>query len=99
MKRERQGGWVYIMADCYRGTMYVGVTSHLAARASISIAAATAPTSAALRADPSGLGGARRRHHRLHRAEKRLKRWQRQWKFDLIERGNPDWRDLFDQLA
>ena len=32
MERERQGGWVYIMADRYRGTMYVGVTSHLAAR-------------------------------------------------------------------
>ncbi len=25
MERERQGGWVYIMADRYRGTMYVGV--------------------------------------------------------------------------
>jgi putative endonuclease len=31
--------------------------------------------------------------------EKRPKRWQRQWKFDLIERGNPDWRDMFDLLA
>jgi putative endonuclease len=27
-----RGGWVYIMADRYRGTMYVGVTAHLAAR-------------------------------------------------------------------
>jgi putative endonuclease len=26
------GGWVYIMADRYRGTMYVGVTADLAAR-------------------------------------------------------------------
>ncbi|MET0365259.1 MAG: GIY-YIG nuclease family protein, partial [Sphingobium sp.] len=32
MERERQGGWVYIMADRYRGTLYVGVTSHLASR-------------------------------------------------------------------
>jgi len=31
--------------------------------------------------------------------EKRLKRWRRQWKFDLIERGNSDWRDLFDRLV
>ena len=28
-----RGGWVYIMADSYRGTLYIGVTSHLAARA------------------------------------------------------------------
>jgi putative endonuclease len=30
--------------------------------------------------------------------EKRIKRWRRAWKFDLIEKDNPDWRDLFDSL-
>ena len=30
--------------------------------------------------------------------EKRLKRWRREWKFALIERDNPEWRDLFDTL-
>jgi putative endonuclease len=30
--------------------------------------------------------------------EKRLKRWRREWKFDLIERGNPDWHDLYDRI-
>ena len=32
MEGEVKGGWVYIMADRYRGTLYVGVTSDLAAR-------------------------------------------------------------------
>ena len=32
MDRDRCGGWVYIMADRYRGAMYVGVTSDLSAR-------------------------------------------------------------------
>ena len=27
--------------------------------------------------------------------EKRLKRWRRAWKIQLIERDNPDWRDLY----
>ncbi len=27
-----KGGWVYIMADRYRGTIYIGVTADLAAR-------------------------------------------------------------------
>jgi putative endonuclease len=28
-----------------------------------------------------------------------LKRWRRQWKFDLIEKLNPGWRDLTDEIA
>ncbi len=27
-------------------------------------------------------------------AEKRIKRWRRAWKIELIERSNPEWRDL-----
>ena len=30
--------------------------------------------------------------------EKQLKRWHRQWKINLIEEGNPNWRDLFDDF-
>ena len=30
--------------------------------------------------------------------EKRLKRWQRTWKKELIEKDNPDWIDLAGQL-
>ena len=31
--------------------------------------------------------------------EKRVKRWRREWKFALIERGKPEWRDFHGQLA
>ena len=27
--------------------------------------------------------------------EKQLKKWERQWKINLIKEFNPDWRDLF----
>jgi len=30
--------------------------------------------------------------------EKRLKKWKRQWKIDLIEKSNPDWRDLSEHF-
>jgi putative endonuclease len=30
--------------------------------------------------------------------EKQLKRWKRDWKIELIERDNPEWRDLSDLL-
>jgi putative endonuclease len=29
------------------------------------------------------------------RREKQLKNWRRQWKIDLIETMNPEWKDLF----
>ncbi len=32
------------------------------------------------------------------RREKALKRWNRVWKPELIERRNPDWRDLYPSL-
>ena len=30
--------------------------------------------------------------------EKRMKKWKRQWKIDLIEKFNPEWKDLCDDL-
>lgn len=93
------GGWVYIMADRYRGTMYVGVTADLAAR---------------VYQHRIGKGSEFCARYGLHQLvwaeqgpsitdciahEKRLKRWRRDWKFALIERGNPEWRDLFELLA
>ena len=94
-----QGGWVYIMADRYRGKMYVGVTADLPAR---------------VHQHRAGDGSDFCRRYGLDRLvwadhtpsigdaighEKRLKRWQRAWKIALVERANPEWRDLFDTLA
>jgi putative endonuclease len=31
--------------------------------------------------------------------EKNLKHWPRAWKIALIERANPGWRDLYDDIA
>jgi putative endonuclease len=99
MDRERRGGWVYIMADRYRGTMYVGVTSDLPAR---------------IHQHRNGTGSDFCARYGLHRLvwaergdsiedciahEKRIKRWRREWKFALVERDNPEWNDLFDLLA
>ena len=98
MDRE-PGGWVYIMANRYRGMMYTGVTAHLAARVT---------------QHRRGEGSQFCAEHNLTRLvwadhgedmtaciahEKRIKRWRREWKFALIERANPEWHDLYDQLA
>lgn len=31
--------------------------------------------------------------------EKSVKGWKRTWKLALIEKGNPDWRDLYEELV
>ena len=31
--------------------------------------------------------------------EKRIKKWNRAWRIELIERANPEWRDLSDQAG
>jgi putative endonuclease len=30
--------------------------------------------------------------------EKQLKKWRRAWKLEMIERDNPQWRDLYEDL-
>jgi putative endonuclease len=31
--------------------------------------------------------------------EKQLKKWNRAWKLALIEKANPDWRDLWPDIC
>jgi putative endonuclease len=31
--------------------------------------------------------------------EKQIKKWNRDWKVNLIQQSNPDWRDLYDEIA
>jgi len=31
--------------------------------------------------------------------EQRIKRWHRAWKLELIEKFNPQWRDLYEDLT
>jgi putative endonuclease len=31
--------------------------------------------------------------------ERQIKKWNRLWKLELIEKMNPSWRDLYDEIA
>ena len=85
---------VYVLASRRNGTLYVGVTNDLARRvAQHRIGMANGFTK---RYAVKTLV-----HHETFEQitsaierEKRLKRWRRAWKIELIERHNPDWRDL-----
>ena len=91
--------YVYILASQRNGTLYIGVTRDLVRRVwehreSVS----------------SGFTDRYNVKSLVHfeqyddpataiQREKNLKKWKRSWKIDLIERGNPDWRDLWEYIT
>ncbi|ABC64899.1 GIY-YIG nuclease family protein [Erythrobacter litoralis] len=90
---------VYVLASHYRGRLYTGVTSDLMARIY-------------QHRDETMQGYTSRRdikrlvwfetHDDIEVAiarEKTIKRWPRQWKFNVIEEANPDWLDLAEPLG
>jgi putative endonuclease len=92
------GGWVYILASRYRGTLYTGVTSDIARRTWQHREGHGSRFAA--RYEVIRLVYAER-HERIDEAigrEKAIKKWRREWKIELIEQGNPEWNDLFDWL-
>ncbi len=98
MDREKYGGWVYIMTDRYRGTLYVGVTADLTARIHQHRIGEGANFCA--RYGLTKLVWAERGDtiDDCIAHEERIKRWRRSWKVELIERINPGWDDLYDRL-
>jgi putative endonuclease len=89
---------VYLLASRRNGTLYCGVTSDLMRRVHEHRTNAVAGFT---------------RAHRVHMLvwyeqhgtmataiarEKAIKEWKRRWKLELIENGNPYWRDLFPEL-
>ena len=92
-------GYVYIMASQRNGTIYLGVTSDLPKR---------------VYEHRKGLiEGFTKKHgckllvwyeayddiQEARATERRMKNWNRQWKLKRIERMNPDWNDLWDDIA
>jgi putative endonuclease len=89
---------VYMMSNRHHGTLYVGVTSQFLRRIS---------------QHRQGLTTGFTKAHALTRLvwfcqhedmlaaihhEKRLKKYKRDWKINLIERDNPNWDDLLRAL-
>ena len=91
--------YVYIMASGKNGTLYVGVTNDLIRR---------------VYEHKNDLIEGFTKQYKVHKLvyyeitdsslsaitrEKSLKKWNRTWKIRLIEKHNPDWKDLYDNIA
>jgi putative endonuclease len=99
MMRSERSYWVYILASRIGGTLYIGVTNDLVRR---------------VYEHKMGLADGFTKKYGIHRLvyfeqysdieaailrEKRLKKWNRAWKIQLIEELNPNWDDLYPQIA
>jgi len=91
--------YIYILASKKNGTLYVGVTSNLVKR---------------VYEHKHNLVEGFTRRYQVHKLvyfesttdvssalqrEKRLKQWPRKWKLALIEKDNPGWRDLYEEIT
>jgi putative endonuclease len=90
--------YIYILANRRNGTLYIGVTSNLIKRVwehknklAEGFTEKYGVNKLVYFEQASDAENAVRR-------EKRLKKYNRRWKMDLIEKMNPDWKDMYEEL-
>jgi putative endonuclease len=90
---------VYIMASERNGTLYIGVTSDLVQR--VWQHRNDAAQGFTQQYNVHSLVYFEQHQDMLAaiQREKQLKRWNRSWKINLIQRDNPTWRDLWDDIV
>ncbi len=90
--------YVYILTNKKHGTLYTGVTNNLKRRIwehkNLLLRGFTEKyklKNLVYFEQTENILGARNR-------ERRLKRWPREWKIKIIEKQNPQWKDLFPHI-
>ena len=91
--------YVYILASQRNGTLYVGVINDLARRMGEHKSKATAGFTREYGVDRLVYFEVYASIVEARETERRLKRWRRDWKIELIEKSNPSWRDLSQDLS
>jgi putative endonuclease len=91
--------YVYILASKRNGTLYIGVTSNLVQRT-------WQHKEGQVEGFSKKYGVRNLVYFEVHETaetaltrEKQMKKWERAWKIKLIERNNPEWRDLTDIIV
>ena len=89
---------VYILASRPNGTLYIGVTSDLIQRI-------WQHKSNLVKGFTERYGVHRLVWYEVHESmesaiqrEKAIKKWNRAWKIELIEKNNPTWGDLYNEI-
>ena len=90
---------IYIMTNKKHGTLYTGVTSDLIKRV-------WQHKSNAIKSFTSRYNVNQLVYYEIHgdaveaiKREKNIQAWRREWKLALIEKDNPNWEDLYDEIV
>ena len=90
--------YVYMLASKRNGTLYIGVSSNIVQRI-------WQHKNKMLEGFTKRYNVDRLVYYETHSnaesaitREKQMKKWRRDWKIRLIERENPDWKDLYDDI-
>ncbi len=90
--------YIYILSSKRNGTLYIGVTNNLNKR---------------VHEHRNDLVDGFTKDYQIHNLvyfeqhndinialvrEKQLKKWKREWKLQLIEKENPEWKDLYENI-
>jgi putative endonuclease len=91
--------FVYIIASGKNGTLYTGMTDDLGRRAYEHREKIRQGFAAKYGVDTLVWFEAHETREAAFIRERRIKKWRRVWKLDLIETMNPGWCDLLDRLS
>ena len=90
--------YVYILASGKNGTLYIGITSDLIRRIWEHKNGIIEGFSNKYNVDKLVYYEIFDDPENAIKREKRLKSYKRQWKIDLIEKSNPAWKDLYQNI-
>jgi putative endonuclease len=91
--------FVYIPASNRNGTLYIGMTDNLARRVWEHQAGVVAGFTKKYGVKTLVWYEIHESREAAFRRERQLKKWNRLWKLEMIEKVNPTWRDLADELV
>ena len=89
--------YVYILASHKNGTLYIGVTNNLIKRSWEHKNKTVESFTEKYDVNKLVYYETTNDVHSALTREKQLKKWNRQWKLELIEKENPDWIDLANE--
>ena len=91
--------WVYMLASRPNGVIYTGVTSDLIKRVHEHKTDVTDGFTKQYNVKTLVYAEEHTTSEAAIMREKQIKKWNRDWKIELIEKGNPNWRDLYDDYT
>jgi len=91
--------YVYILASNRNGTLYIGLTRDLLQRICEHKSCSIDGFTKKYIVDKLVYNEETPYFQSAVAREKQLKKWNRKWKLELIEKLNPEWRDLYTEIG